>query len=60
MLAGFIWAKYIGGKIVIQEDIDNKKEFENGLDLDAVVMSEKYGDLPSTFKSFSPILIPIV
>ena len=28
MLAGFFWAKYIGDKTTIQEDLDNKKEVE--------------------------------
>lgn len=60
MLAGFFWAKHIGGKTVIQEDIDNKEIFEKGLNLDEVEMNEKYGKLPSTFMSFAPILIPII
>ncbi|PAT01234.1 gluconate transporter [Candidatus Izimaplasma bacterium ZiA1] len=60
MLAGYAWAKYIGGKIEIQEDIDNKNDFENGLNLDDSEMNEKYGKLPSTFMAFAPILIPII
>ena len=60
MLAGLLWAKYIGGKTTIQEDLDNKKEIEQGLNLDDSEMKEKYGQLPSTFMSFAPISIPIV
>ena len=60
MLAGFLWAKYIGGKTIIQEDLDNKKEVEQGLILDEDEMEQKYGRLPSTFMSFAPISIPIV
>ena len=60
MLAGFFWAKYIGGKTTIQEDLDNKKEVEQGLKLDDREMREKYGQLPSTFMSFAPISIPII
>lgn len=60
MLAGFVWAKYIGGKITIQEDIDNQNEFKNGLGLTEEDIKSKYGKLPSTFMSFAPILIPII
>ncbi len=60
MIAGFLWAKFIGKKIIIQEDIDNKEAFENGLNLDETEMNSTYGKLPSTFKSFAPILIPII
>jgi len=36
MLAGYIWAKYSGSKIKIQEDIDNENDpdFEKGLNLE--------------------------
>ncbi len=63
MIAGFIWAKYIGEKVEIQEDIDNKAagaELGKGLDLGEQEIIEKYGKLPSTFMSFAPILIPIL
>ncbi len=60
MLAGFAWAKYIGGKVKIQEDLDNEEAFRNGLELEEQTIEEKYGKLPSTFMAFSPIFLPIV
>lgn len=62
MAAGYIWAKYIGGKIEIQEDIDNRnnKDSNLGIDLNEKEITDKYGKLPSTFMSFAPILIPII
>lgn len=59
MLAGFFWAKFIGGKIKIQEDLDNEEAFSKGLDLEEKAIEEQYGKLPSTFMAFAPILIPI-
>ncbi len=59
MFAGFFWAKYIGKRVKIQEDIDNEKAFAQGLGLDDKEIQEKYGKLPSTFMAFAPILIPI-
>jgi len=63
MLAGFVWAKYIGGKITIQEDLDNEslgEQVGKGIDFEAKEIADKYGKLPSTFMSFAPILIPII
>ncbi len=60
MLAGFFWAKYIGGKIRIQEDLDNETAFAKGLDLEEKAIENQYGKLPSTFQAFAPILIPIL
>ncbi len=60
MLAGFFWAKYIGGKIKIQEDLDNESIWAKGLDLEEKAIEEQYGKLPSTFQAFAPILIPII
>ncbi len=59
MVAGFLWAKYIGKRVKIQEDLDNEKDFAEGLDFDNNEIQEKYGKLPSTFMAFAPILIPI-
>ncbi|QEN06858.1 GntP family permease [Oceanispirochaeta crateris] len=59
MIAGFIWAKYIGGKITIQEDRDNEEFFKNGFEVEEDLIEKTYGKLPSTFMSFAPILIPI-
>lgn len=62
MLAGYFWAKYIGEKIEIQEDIDNANTSDSigSIDLDSKEVVEKYGTLPSTFMAFAPILIPII
>jgi GntP family gluconate:H+ symporter len=63
MLAGYLWAKYIGTKVTIQEDLDNQalgNELAQGVDEDSQMIIDKYGKLPSTFMSFAPILIPIV
>ncbi|MEN8251772.1 MAG: GntP family permease, partial [Bacteroidota bacterium] len=60
MLAGYFWAKYVGNKTVIQEDIDNQNGLENGLELEDQEIKEKFSELPSTFMSFAPILIPIL
>jgi GntP family gluconate:H+ symporter len=59
MMAGFLWAKYIGGKITIQEDRDNEEFFKNGFEIEEDLIEKTYGKLPSTFMSFAPILIPI-
>jgi len=64
MLAGYFWARYIGTKITVQEDIDNQnnigEELKAGIDTESQEIVEKYGKLPSTFMSFAPILIPII
>lgn len=60
MMAGYLWAKYIGKRITIQEDLDNQEAYKNGLELDDDEMNKKYGKLPSTFMSFAPIFIPIL
>jgi len=60
MLAGFYWAKYIGKKVEIKEDIDNQQAFAKGLNLDEADWASEHGSLPSTFMSFAPILIPIL
>ena len=60
MLAGFVWAKFIGGRVKIQEDFDNEEAFAKGLDLEEKAIEDLYGKLPSTFMAFAPILIPIL
>ncbi len=62
MLAGYAWAKYIGTKVTIQEDIDNQNDTSEieSFDINSKEIQEKYGKLPSTFMSFAPILIPII
>ncbi|GMQ58657.1 GntP family permease [Vallitalea sediminicola] len=53
MLAGYFWAKIAGKKYRSKED-DEKLEFSYE------EIKEKYGKLPSAWKAFAPILIPIV
>jgi len=63
MLAGYAWAKYIGSKIEIEEDVENAnlgEQLGQGVDLGEKAITEKYGKLPSTFMAFAPILIPII
>ncbi|MFV0436478.1 MAG: GntP family permease [Desulfopila sp.] len=60
MLAGFFWAKYIGTRVKIEEDLDNEKAFVGGLDLEEKSITDQYGELPSNGMAFGPILIPIV
>lgn len=60
MLAGFFWAKYIGGKIKLPEDLANEAAFAKGLDLEEKAIANQYGKLPSAFMAFAPILIPIL
>jgi len=59
MIAGFLWAKFIGGRVKIQEDLDNEEAFKKGLDLEEKAIEDQYGKLPSAFMAFAPILIPI-
>lgn len=53
MLAGHLWAKRCGKTLTSSEDLE-----ENTMDTDDI--KEKYGDLPSSFKAFSPIIVPIL
>lgn len=53
ILVGYIWAVKVASKIKIEED-----EGASSLDYDEIVKG--FGELPSTFKSFAPILLPIV
>ncbi len=53
MLAGYAWANYAGKKYKSNED--NEK-----LEMTYDEIKEKYGELPSAFKAFAPILIPIL
>ena len=53
MLAGYFWAIKSGKLYKSGEDLD--------IDLESdYEVKEKYGELPSTFKSFAPILIPVL
>ena len=53
ILAGYIWAIKVASKIEIEGEDDNE-----GLDYDEIVKG--FGELPSTFKSFAPIVLPIL
>ncbi|MFC4410375.1 GntP family permease [Chungangia koreensis] len=52
-LVGYFWAVKVGTKIVVPED---GEEFE--FDYDEIIKS--FGKMPSTFKSFFPIVLPIL
>ncbi|RDI41876.1 GntP family permease [Falsibacillus pallidus] len=51
VVVGYIWAVKVGGKIEVEEDSEQ-------MDYEDIVKS--FGKLPSTFKSFLPIVLPIV
>lgn len=51
-LVGYLWAVYAGRKVVVRADN------EPALDYEEVIKS--FGKMPSTFKSFLPIVLPIV
>lgn len=53
MLAGYFWAMKQGKRYTSGEDLDVD------LEKDVDVMA-KYGELPSAFKSFAPIFIPVL
>lgn len=52
ILVGYIWAVKVASKIKIEG------EHENSLDYDEIV--KEFGQLPSTEKSFAPIVLPIL
>ena len=52
-IVGYLWAVKVGSKISVPEDVE-----DNGLDYDEIVKS--FGQMPSTFKAFLPIVLPIV
>ncbi|MCM3709488.1 GntP family permease [Sporosarcina luteola] len=53
VVVGYLWAVRVGTKISVPEDVE-----DNGLDYDEIVKS--FGQMPSTFKAFLPIVLPIV
>ncbi|MCM3744376.1 GntP family permease [Sporosarcina luteola] len=53
VIVGYLWAVRVGTKISVLEDVE-----DNGLDYDEIVKS--FGEMPSTFKAFLPIVLPIV
>ncbi|HSI66762.1 MAG TPA: GntP family permease [Planococcus sp. (in: firmicutes)] len=52
VLVGYLWAVKVASKIKVPEDVE-----EGGLDYDEIVKS--FGEMPSTFKAFLPIALPI-
>ncbi len=50
--AGLIYAYFIGKKIKSEEDLEASESYEDLL--------ARYGELPSAFKSFAPIIVPII
>ncbi|MDN4606189.1 GntP family permease [Sporosarcina highlanderae] len=53
VVVGYLWAVRVGTKISVPEDTE-----DIGLDYDEIVKS--FGKMPSTFKAFLPIVLPIV
>lgn len=51
VIVGYIWAVKVGSKIHVEEDVD-------ALDYDEIIAS--FGTMPSAFKSFFPIVLPII
>jgi len=52
-IVGYLWARKVGTKINVEADSDALE-----LNYDEIVKS--FGKMPSTFKSFLPIILPIV
>lgn len=52
MLIGYLWAITVGTRIHVAEDDDNQYDHEQ------IIAS--FGEMPSTFKSFLPIVLPIL
>ncbi|WP_438312911.1 GntP family permease [Sporosarcina sp. FA9] len=50
---GYLWSIKVASKIVVPEDLD-----DSGLDYDEIVKT--FGAMPSTFKAFLPIVLPII
>lgn len=53
VIVGYLWAVKVGSKITVPEDVE-----ETGFDYDEIVKS--FGKMPSTFKAFLPIVLPII
>jgi len=51
LFAGYLYARFIGKKI---------DDSELDLTIDEELAQEQYGELPSAFKSFMPIILPII
>ena len=55
LIAGFIYAKYIGKKVKADDEVDKAEVVKTYEELVA-----EYGKLPSGFSSLAPIIVPIV
>ncbi|CAM3192323.1 GntP family permease [Filibacter tadaridae] len=53
VVVGYIWAVKVGSKIEVPEDLT-----DDGLNYEEIIKS--FGKMPSTFKAFFPIVLPIV
>lgn len=53
VIVGYFWAVKVASKIEVPEDTE-----EGGLNYEEIVKS--FGEMPSTFKSFLPIVLPII
>ncbi|WP_432363319.1 GntP family permease [Sporosarcina sp. UB5] len=53
VIVGYLWAVRVGSKITVPEDVE-----DTNFDYDEIVKS--FGEMPSTFKAFLPIGLPIV
>ena len=52
-IVGYFWAVKVASKMEVPEDTD-----DSGLDYEEIIKS--FGEMPSTFKAFLPIVLPIV
>ncbi|MBO0586958.1 GntP family permease [Sporosarcina sp. E16_8] len=53
VIVGYLWAVKVASKIEVPEDTE-----EGGLNYEEIVKS--FGEMPTTFKSFLPIVLPII
>lgn len=54
VIAGYIWAKRVGSKI----KVEGEDEEDSNFDYDKII--EDFGEMPSSVKSFAPIIVPIL
>lgn len=54
LIGGYLYAKYIGGKLESKEDVSNENIQES---YEELVLG--YGKLPSAFSSIAPLIVPI-
>ncbi|MFD1362123.1 GntP family permease [Lentibacillus salinarum] len=54
IIAGYIWAVKVGTKIKVDGEYDGASAY----DYDTII--KEFGEMPSTLKSFAPIVVPIL